>query len=153
MYPLTHAIVGAIASLLIWILFPSVSAWQVWIIFASSVLIDVDHYLWYAIKKKDWSLRRAYQWHVKKSEIFKKMSEKERSKYRHLIMIFHGIEFWLFLILLIFLDEVFLFVLIGIAIHMTLDYIDMYRWGVPFYSKTSQIYTHTRNKKKEKVLE
>jgi len=150
MYPSTHTIVGAIVSLLIWALFPSLAWWQIFIIFASSILIDVDHYLWYAIKKHDWNLRRAYNWHVEKSILFKKMSEKERSKYRHQIMILHGIEFWILLILLIFLDEVFLFVLIGIAIHMILDYIDMYRWNVPFYSKISQVYTHVMNKRKKK---
>jgi hypothetical protein len=151
MYPSTHIIIGAIASFLIWLIFPSLTWWQVFIIFASSILIDVDHYLWYAIKKKDWSLRRAYQWHVKKSELFQKMDEKERNKFKHLLVIFHGIEFWLFLILLIFINKIFLFVLIGIVIHMILDYIDLYRWKAPFYTKTSQIAVIVKNKKKKRV--
>lgn len=152
MYPLTHAIFGALVSLLIWAIFPSITWWQILLIFASSILIDVDHYLWYAVKKKDWSLRRAYNWHMKKSEIFRKMPEKERSKYKHLVMILHGAEFWIFVILLIFLDEVFLFILIGIAIHMVLDYIDLYRLRIPFYTKISQIAVLVKNKKRKKII-
>ena len=33
---------------------------------AGAVLIDVDHYLSYAIKSGDWSLPNAYRWHVRR---------------------------------------------------------------------------------------
>ena len=33
---------------------------------AGGVLIDVDHYLAYAMKNHDWSLRKAYHWHVQR---------------------------------------------------------------------------------------
>lgn len=33
---------------------------------AGAVLIDVDHYLSYAIKTGDWSLPNAYRWHVRR---------------------------------------------------------------------------------------
>ncbi|MFH1452222.1 MAG: hypothetical protein ABIF88_03560 [archaeon] len=152
MYPSTHLIIGTIVSLVIWIVFPNLIWWQAFIILISSIIIDVDHYLWYVLKKKDWSLKKSYQWHAKKGEMLHKLSEKERNEYKHLIMIFHGFEFWLILILLIFVNKIFLFVLIGIGIHMILDYIDLYRWKVPFYSKTSQIAVIVKNKNKNKVL-
>ena len=41
-----------------WLRRQSVAVW------AGSVLIDVDHYLWYVVQQRDLSLRRAYRYFV-----------------------------------------------------------------------------------------
>ena len=64
MYPSQHAALTALACVPLrqrgWTL-PELGAFA-----AGAVLIDVDHYLAYAIKHRDWSLPNAYRWHVQR---------------------------------------------------------------------------------------
>jgi len=152
MLPSSHVFFGAIISSLILFFFPQVGWLGFLIIFLSSVLIDFDHYLYYVIKKKDFNLRNAYVWFIEELKIRKSLSLEEREKMENGIIIFHGIECWLLLVLLIFVSRLFIFVLIGILIHMIFDFIDLYRYNAPFYVKFSQIYTHKRNKKKKEMI-
>lgn len=146
-----HIIIGLIASLALLLAFPQIGWFYALIIFFASFLLDFDHYLWYAVNKKDWNPLHAYKWMMKKVDFFRAMSLKERRKYKTFIMIFHGIECWIILILLTFVHKIFFFVLIGVAIHMILDFIDLYVWKTPFYIKTSQVYTHIKNKDKKEI--
>jgi hypothetical protein len=63
-YPTQHTALTALAAVPLragsWTL-PELS-----LFLAGGVLIDVDHYLAYAIKTGDWSLPNAYRWHVKR---------------------------------------------------------------------------------------
>ena len=34
-------------------------------VFLATYFIDVDHYLWYVFKNKDFSLKKAYKYHLK----------------------------------------------------------------------------------------
>ena len=147
-----HIIIGLIISGLIWFIFPNIGWFYVLVIFLSSFLIDFDHYLWYAFKKKDWNLINAYNWMMKKRDFFKGMLISERYKYKTMIMIFHGIECWILILLLIFIHKIFLFILIGVAIHMILDFIDLIYNKHPLYLKTSQICVHIKNKKKKPLV-
>jgi hypothetical protein len=147
-----HILTGFVISLLIWFLFPQIGWFYTLIIFLASFLIDFDHYLWYALKKKDWNLVNAVNFFYKQRDFFLKMKISEREKYKNIIMIFHGIECWILLVLLILVHKVFLFVLIGMGIHMILDFIDLYNHNLPFHIKTSQIYTHQRNKNKKAFI-
>ena len=147
MFPKTHIIIGLIVSLLALFIFPAIGFLGASIIFLSSFLIDVDHYLYYVYKQKDHNLARAYRWFVKNGEAFYKLKPEEQKKYKRTIFLFHGIEFWVILLLLLMLfNEIFLFILIGIVIHMILDFIDIYNKKQPYYIKISQIYTHRKNK-------
>jgi hypothetical protein len=112
-------------------------------------LIDFDHYLYYAIIKKDYNPRRAVRWFFHYVEEMKKLSLEEREKYKMAIIIFHGIECWILLILLVFVHKIFLFVLIGIAIHMTLDFIDLFQRKKSLLYKISQVFVHRDNKGKK----
>ena len=118
------------------------------IIFLSSVLIDIDHYLAYAIEKKDWNPKNAYNYLMQKRKFILKLSSKERAKYKVMIMIFHGIEFWIILSLLIFVNKLFLFVLIGVIIHMIPDILELYKVGTSINLKLSTIYVVQSNKNK-----
>lgn len=151
MLPSSHAFLGAISSFLIILFFPQIGWTGFLIIFLSSVLIDFDHYLYYIIKKKDFSLRNAYRWFIQNREIWLALSRKEKENMKHGIIIFHGIECWILLALLVFVHKIFLFVLIGVLIHMILDFIDLYRYNVPLHVKLSQIYVHKKNKKLREI--
>jgi len=150
MYPRTHILFGLLMALLIKLIF-LVSLMQALIIFASAFLIDIDHYLYYVFKKKDLSPFRAYAWFIELDKRMEKLSAAKRKQYKTPLMIFHGIEFWLILLILSFYSRIFTFILIGVAVHMILDYVDIYRERAPFYAKFSQIYTCIKNKNKKEI--
>ena len=152
MLPSRHIIFGAIISFLILLFFPQIGWFGFLIIFLSSVLIDFDHYLYYVVKKKDFSLRNAYRYFIEGRKIWLSLSKKQKETFESGIIIFHGIECWILLILLIFVSKLFIFVLIGIAIHMILDFIDLYRHNLPLHTKFSQIWVHKRNKKLREIV-
>jgi len=116
MLPKTHIVLGAIFSILLFFLL-DISLMNSLLIFFASFLIDVDHYLWYVFNKRDFSLKRAFNWHVK---------TKDKSKYIPFMHIFHTIEFIILLSILSFFFEIFLFFLIGILFHSILDLISMF---------------------------
>jgi len=122
MYPRQHIILGFIFSAIIFFIFPSIKPIGFLIIFLSSVLIDVDHYLYYVYKKKDWSLSKAYEWFVRVGEKERKLSRKERNKHKNCFMFLHGIEILTLLYILgAFFHTYFFYVLIGFAFHLFLD--------------------------------
>jgi len=108
MYPSKHFIYSLIFCI---ILFPFLKYWTI-VIFLSGTLIDVDHYLYYILKFKDWSFRKAYHYHVKVIPIEK-------------LHIFHTIEFYLLCFSLVFFNLFFVFIFLGISFHMVLDILDM----------------------------
>jgi len=149
MFPKYHLIVGLLVSLILFLVFPGINLLAAVIIFLSSVLIDFDHYLYYAIKKRDLSLNRAYKWFVRNRIKLFQLAPKERENFKDLILIFHGIECWILLILFSFVSKIFIWIMIGIVIHMILDFFDMFAIEEPFYSKMSQIFVIFNNKNKK----
>jgi len=148
MLPKYHIITGAILTPLIYSIFP-ITILQATIIFFSSFLIDVDHYLLYIFQTKDLSFKRARKYFIKRRKRWISLPLNEREKYKRPIFIFHGIEFWLLLILLTNYTSLIWFVLLGILIHITLDYIDLIYLRASVLSKFSQFYVYFSNKKKE----
>jgi len=123
MYPKYHIILGFIFTLTLYFFFPQFNLFASSIIFLSSFLIDIDHYLGYVYLKKDLNPMNAVKWHFKESKESLSLSRQERNKrYAHLC-IFHGIEILLLLYLLAYLNSIFLFILIGFSFHMILDII------------------------------
>jgi len=126
MFPKSHIILGFLFSLILFLLFPLIGWLGFIIIFASSVLIDIDHYLFYAVTKKDWSLIRAYKWFVDGDKRFQKLSIEEKKKSKSIVCIFHGVELLVVLIILIYFSfyrKFLIYVLIGILFHEFLDFI------------------------------
>jgi hypothetical protein len=148
MYPKQHIILGGIFSALILLIWPSVGFINVLIIFLSSVLIDIDHYLYYVFKKRDWSLSKACRLFENEEEKLKKLSFNAKLNHKIIPVVFHGVEFMGILILLSFSSEIFFFVLIGFIFHMFLDYAVIIRYHYPLYIKFSQIYLMARNRKR-----
>ena len=152
MLPKYHILFGAIFSIIVYIVF-GLTTFQTSLIFLASFLIDVDHYLFYAFKKKDINPIRAVKWFVKKREKWISLQPKERRKAKFPLIILHGIEFWILLIALSYINILFLFILIGVLFHMVLDFIELAYIREPFYSKLSQIYVYSQNHNKEDLVE
>ena len=125
MYPLSHFFLGLIFSLFLIILFPQIGLVGFFLILASTVLIDVDHYIYYIYKKKDFSLVNAYNWFAKKKDKLILKSRKQRNKIFFGIYFLHGFEM-LFILLLatIFISKFFLFIMLAFNFHLLLDIIE-----------------------------
>ena len=80
------------------------------------VLVDVDHYLWHIVNKKTLSIRKAYH--------FMKHTNHANS---NMTLIFHNVEFWIAKAILTYFFPVLLPLLLGIAVHMSLDLIVYFR--------------------------
>ena len=101
---------------------------QSFLIFFGGFLIDTDHYIWYVYNKKDWSLKKAYQWH------YALYIKKEKRKCLH---VFHTVESFLVIILISVFYAVFYYLFAGMAFHLLLDCIQAYQYG--FYGKRISI--------------
>ncbi len=148
MLPKYHFLYGFLFSLFLFYSFPEINFIEASIIFLASVLIDVDHYIFYIFTKKDLSLKNAYNWFVKKNKKFMKLSYKERLKIvKPIPCIFHGIELTIILIFLSFISNIFIFILLGILFHQFLDFINAIYYGFPLQHIGSQTYNIINYKK------
>jgi len=148
MLPKWHILLGFIFSVLIYYLF-NLSLLEASIVFLSSFLIDIDHYVWFIFKKKTFNLNKSYKWFIKKRKFFLALPINIRKKYKRSILFLHGIEFCLVIFFLSFIYNLFLFVLLGIIFHLLLDYIDIICTGEPLYAKISQVLVIIKNKNKK----
>ncbi|MGV8151754.1 MAG: hypothetical protein ACP5OG_01610 [Candidatus Nanoarchaeia archaeon] len=112
MLPKTHIILGFVFSLLLFYFF-DLSFFQSSLVFFSSFLIDFDHYIWYILRKKDFSLKHAYYF-LKNLKTNKKI-----------MVVFHTFEFLIFTAFLSYFYSFFLYILIGMLFHSIMDVIDM----------------------------
>lgn len=94
------------------------------IILFGGFFIDTDHWFIYVVKKKDLSIKRSFKW------FYKFHKDKSRPNF---LCIFHTVEAYILLIFLSFIWEPFLYLLIGMLFHMSLDLIDAYKKG--FYGR------------------
>jgi len=132
MLPKAHILYGAILAIGSWFLFPNVTSTYAALIFLSSFLIDFDHYMWYVIKKKDWSLKNAY--YYLKDEIIE----------QHQLMIFHTVEFLILVGVLSFIWIGFYYILVGMLYHSALDVIEMTKEKTLMNREYSLIYHYIR---------
>jgi hypothetical protein len=111
MLPRWHLLFGLLfAYVVYW--FTSITIFQAIIIFLASFLIDVDHYLWYIYKKKNWNLKKAIY--------FLKTNKKLKT-----LMIFHTIEFHIIIGLLSFFWRGFFYIFIGMFFHSLVDLVKL----------------------------
>lgn len=116
MSPLIHILLSFIFSL---ILFPIYGLW-VWIIFISSVLIDIDHPIDYFIRFKSFNIKKSYAFARDNAPV---LCDKA-------LLMLHTIEFLIILLILtIYLkaySQIFLLIFIGSAFHLTVDFTEVY---------------------------
>ena len=111
MLPKHHIIIGLIASL---ILLFFISPFYSLLFFLASVFIDIDHYIWYTLKKKDFSLKNAYYF----------LKDK---KIKLPLMLFHTLEFHVLILILGFFWQGALFLFYGMLLHSFTDIFDLYK--------------------------
>jgi hypothetical protein len=121
------------------------------IIFFSSWLIDGDHYLWYSIEMKDWNPLHAIKWTIKISPKWLNLPRKKKEKFRQGIFVLHGIFFWTVILILLFVNRIFLWVFIGIVIHIVADLIDLAIRKEHLYLKICPLYVIWKNKGKKSL--
>jgi membrane-bound metal-dependent hydrolase YbcI (DUF457 family) len=160
MFPKEHIIFGAIFSAILFFLFPQITLIGAIIVFLSSVLIDVDHYLYYVYKKRDWNLTRAFEWYSDKRHLFDKLSKKQKENIYMGVCFLHGIEALVVLASLYFallrLSWPFanwaLFIIIGFVFHQFLDAIDLFKRGYRFDKVISFAYS-LKNARGKRLLQ
>ena len=150
MLPKWHILIGFISALIL-VLFFSLPLTAGIIIFFSSVLLDIDHYLIYIYQTKNLGLKKAFNWAITEEKIWCQLSKKEIAKYKMHIFLFHGIELFLILLVLSQFHIFFQWVLIGFLIHMTADMIDLRCKRFPLYAKISPILVWQKNKNKKEL--
>ena len=148
MLPKSHILIGIIISGLLYFL-NIVPLLPVVMIFLSSILIDVDHYLYYIFQEKDVSLKKAYKWYLMRLKKYRKLSNKEKDKHKNFLLIFHGIEPLLIIYILSIYFPVLFWVFIGFIIHLITDLTIAHKDRI-FNMKlflTYQIYRHFKLKR------
>lgn len=154
MLPKTHIILGLFFSLFILILFPNIGLLGFIIIFLSSFLIDIDHYLFHVWLKKDWNPNNAFKWFIKFTKKYQKLTETERSKIVAIPCLLHGIETLAILFLLYYFSQniIFLYLLVGFLFHEFLDFISIWSYGYNFNHIGSQIKNIIKYKNNQNTL-
>jgi hypothetical protein len=124
MLPQNHFLFGFLFSVILYLIFPEIEFLGLVVFLMATVLIDIDHYLYYVYKKRDWSLVGAVKWFLKKGKILKKMGRKKRGEFYTGFCFLHGVEaLVLFGVLGYFVWDGFYFVSLGFGFHLILDYI------------------------------
>lgn len=145
-----HLLIGFTISYIL-VYFFNFSLFAGLIIFLSSWLIDGDHYLWYAFETKDWNSIHAISWYRKSIPKWFSLKLKEREKFKRGVFLCHGILFWIILAALSFVHPIFLWILIGVGIHMVADLIDLTIRKEPLYNKIFPCHVIKRNKNKKSL--
>ena len=139
MLPKYHILFGFLFASFLFIFFPFISLLGFFIIFFSSVLIDVDHYLFYVFKNKIFSIKKAYTYFYEKRKKLLAKGLKEK-KINPLMYLFHGIEILFVLFILgLFANKIFLFIFMGFSFHLFLDVLEQIYYGFRI-AKVSLIY-------------
>jgi hypothetical protein len=153
MLPKSHALFGFLfAYILFW--FTSITIFQASLIFLAAIFIDVDHYLYYILIKKRFSLKSSYNWFTIRRDKLLQLSNKEKRKHRQTILIFHGIEPVSILFLLSSFFPLLNCVAIGFTFHIILDLIVEFKHGIAHYkiSVIYSIYDHILKRKLKSFL-
>tara|TARA_Y100000310_G_scaffold345208_1_gene462676 strand:+ start:4763 stop:5200 length:438 start_codon:yes stop_codon:yes gene_type:complete len=120
MIPRWHVLWGAVFTLVLWIVVPSISYLYLVLVFLSSFLIDFDHYWMVGWKEGKWRLKE----NLKRHREMGVEEEKERDegiRRRGHFHLFHTVEFHLLVGLLGLLWIGFFYIFIGMVFHSLLD--------------------------------
>ncbi|MCH7850083.1 MAG: hypothetical protein IH845_00365 [Nanoarchaeota archaeon] len=119
----------------------------------ASVLIDIDHYFWYAAESKDLNPFNAISWYIRSSPKIKKMPSKKRKEYTKGVFIFHNWICWSILLALGFLNQIFFYTLVGFVIHIIPDLVVLKKIDESILQKISLGYVLKRNKNKKRITD
>lgn len=147
MLPKKHFFYGLIAGVILFFL-PFVNFWEALVFLASTILMDVDHYFYYFLRKRQYNIKNAYRWFKAKEQLWKNLQPHDRKNYHIGFCIFHGIEWLMFFFVLgYFLNSIFYFVLLGMLFHLIFDWVIQEQENYPYRFKFSVIYDYLKFKK------
>ncbi len=109
----------SVSAVLAAVLYPAFG-WKALFVIAGGVLIDIDHYLWYICRYKNFNMLKTYKFFIKNIET---------NKYTNvtgILLVFHTIEFLLIMAFLSFYFKSALAFTIGLFSHYILDLIFLY---------------------------
>ncbi len=146
MLPQTHMLLGIVFVAAIFLIFPSVGILGASIIFLSSFLIDIDHYIYYVYKKKSINPLRAYKWYTDHKTKCHSLSKEQKKKTHFGTYFLHGIEILMILFTLgFFVSPIFYFILIGFTFHLILDLsLEIIKFNE--FNKISVLYTFLKSR-------
>lgn len=127
MLPKNHLLFGIIFALVLLVIFPQIGIIGFSLVALSSVLIDVDHYLFYVYKKKNLSIKKAFQWNLDTGKKFFLLPESKRKEVYGVFCFLHGIEVLALLFFLSLFFGPFIFIFLGFTFHMFFDVLSEYR--------------------------
>jgi hypothetical protein len=105
----SHIISGSVVAGIVGYFHSFYGAAFVW---AGSALLDIDHYLWYALRFQDWSIRRANAFYVaKKADLY------------YCLCVFHTLEFIVLCIAGLWMSGPVFWLACGALFHIALDVI------------------------------
>ncbi|MEK6827395.1 MAG: hypothetical protein AABX99_02835 [Nanoarchaeota archaeon] len=150
MRPKIHIIIGIIFVVFLNLFSPNLTWMSLLIIFFSSVLIDGDHYFYYILRTKNFSLTKCYAWYKKHLEETLALQKNERKKRYTGFYILHGIEPMMVLFFLgISVSQFFMLIFIGFLLHFIVDIPHEYYIKRTLH-KISLIYSYIQFRKLEK---
>ncbi|MEK6892757.1 MAG: hypothetical protein AABX07_01000 [Nanoarchaeota archaeon] len=157
MLPKWHIFYGALFTLFLWIIAPTIKIIDLALIFLASFLIDIDHYLCAVFDTKKMSLKNALNYY---EEIKIRTTEERRKGIRKKgnFHLFHTIEFHVLIAMLGIFWLPFLYVFIGMVFHSLLDLFYMskrdylYHREFFFVNWLMNIYANKKSQKAYKSL-
>jgi len=152
MSPKWHFLIGVIASGF-FAIFSNFSTLEIALVFISSIAIDVDHYIWFALQTKNYSFFDAVKWWGKNRDAAHNLSKQKRSEYGWGVFIFHSLFFVIVLLLLSKIYLFFLFIALGTILHLITDYMAVIYFRELWYYKVSPFATHLTNKNKKSIFD
>lgn len=129
MLPRWHILLGAILTVIIWLIIPGINMLYLALIFLASFLIDFDHYLCAVMKTGRIELRDAFQYHNelrKQYDIEHKKGIRKRGDFH----LFHTLEFHALIAILGIFWTPFFYVFIGMVFHSLMDLVYIINKGV-----------------------
>jgi hypothetical protein len=122
MRPFSHVILGFLFIIALHFIFPDITFLNLAIVFLSNGLVDADHYLYYVLNCRNFSLRKAYKKHDKGLRNIVLISMSERKKTYSGFYLFHGIE-WVIVFFFLgkYLLPIFSFISWGLLFHWVVD--------------------------------
>lgn len=147
-----HILIGFVASYIL-VYFFNLPIIAGLIIFISSWIIDGDHYLWYALEIREWNPIKIIKWYNKTIWGLYSLTDEEGREYKRGVFILHSIWFWIILAILSFVHQLFLWIFIGVIIHMVVDLIVLYNIEGSITDKIFPSVVMKKNKGKKGLAE
>jgi hypothetical protein len=136
MLPHIHFIFSLFLGIILFYCIPEIGLFGFILIISTGVLIDIDHYIFYIYKKRDFNLIKAINWFLEQDRTLRKLPFEKRKEFFQGFFIFHGLEFLVIIYILgLYLHRLFFLILISSIFHLFLDYL----YQIKIYGRKNKI--------------